>query len=142
MRSIRGLTKRDRKALAHYIRWVADHLELRDWEFDLEREPSEDDCWATVTPTYGKKHAAITVAANFRELAPYKQREIVVHELVHCHLAQVQSQVEDDLEEQLSKSTDAIFFAAFRRNVEYAVDGLSKALAEHFPLIAWPDAGS
>lgn len=132
------MTKRDRAELGRYIRWVADAIGLRDWELDLMLEPAEEGHVAEVDPTFGRRHAELRFCAKFRERDPEAQRNAVVHELVHCHLAPLQSQVEDDLDQLLGKPADLVFSLAFRRNLEYSVDALAEAIAEHMPLIAWP----
>jgi hypothetical protein len=132
------MTAAERKALCAYIRWVGDAMELRDWTFELLRDPAEDGCFAVVRPIFGQKLALISVCQNFRQLDRKKQREIVAHELIHCHLAALQSQLEDDLEEHLGKASYALFFESAKRNLEYAVNGLEMAIAKHLPLIKWP----
>lgn len=132
------MKKRDRKTLARYIRQAADALELRDWTFDLMRKPSEEDAYAMVWPTYGQRNARIAFCANFRDLEPELQRGTVVHELIHCHLAALQSQMENDLDGHLSSVAESLFFRSVRRNLEYAVDGLERAIAPCLPLIDWP----
>ena len=133
------MNARERKVLGEYIRSVADAMELRDWTLELSHGPPDlEDSFAEVTPTDGRKIAVIAFCEEFRRLEPTKQRMIVVHELVHCHTAMVQHQVERDLEKHLGLPVDRIFFHSFRRNLEYAVDGLTHALAKHLPLIEWP----
>lgn len=134
------MRKRDRKALCGYIRWVADTMDLRDWVFDVSYEPPSDpEAYATCRPILGRRRAVLKFCADFREMEPDVQRNTIVHELVHCHMAGLQSQAELDLESLLGKPTDAVFFSAFRRNVEYAVDGLAGAIAKHMPYIDWPE---
>lgn len=126
------MTKRDRKLLAKYIRQAADHMALRDWTFELKAEPAEPGCYAMVWPVYGQRHANIAFCENFRTLDPEVQRGTIIHELIHCHLAVLQSQMEDDLEGELSRQADAVFFKSVRRSLEFAVDGLERALSQHF----------
>jgi hypothetical protein len=131
------VTKRDRKLLAKYIRQAADHMALGDWTFELKPEPSDPGTCAMCWPVYGQRHASLAFAANFRSMDPDIQRGTVVHELIHCHLAPLQSQVEDDIEDYLGRSA-TLYLQAVRRNIEYAVDGLERAIAQHLPYIAWP----
>src|SRR4051794_37550360 len=111
------MTKRDRKALGRYIRWVADHLELWDWTFRISDETTgEEHVLAEVRPAEGRKLADIIFCADFRDRAREEQRHTVAHELVHCHFAAVQHQVEEDLDELLGKPADAVLCSSFRRN--------------------------
>ena len=132
------MTRRDQKALREYVRWVADRVGLRDWHFTLFYEHDEEDAIAICTPTYGRRRAKIQFAADFRTLDVDEQRNSVIHELLHCHLAAVQDQVRLDLPKELAQSAYNLFFAAFRQNLEYAVDAISASLAKDIPHIAWP----
>lgn len=132
------MTRRDRKALGRYIRFVADAMELRDWTFVLSHDPAPDDCHAHITNTYGRKLAVIQVASDFRSAPPEQQRQTICHELVHCHLESSTNMVLNDLSEHLGKQADWLFWESFKRQIEYGVDALASALAKHMPLIVWP----
>jgi hypothetical protein len=130
--------KRDRKALALYIRSTADQMGLRDWDFNLLREPCDDDCNAQCRVIYGRKLADIRVSEHFREFDPARIRRTVVHELVHFHLAAATNSVEHDLDGHLSGQANGLFYSGWLRNLEYGVDGIATAWATTFPLIKWP----
>jgi hypothetical protein len=136
------MTKRDRKALGEYIRWVADQMELRDWTFELDLEPCESHLAGCVVCTNGARHATITVAANFRGYPPDEQRETIVHELVHVHWETCWKMVQTDLGDALGKPVYYVFCDSYRRGMEYGIDSLSKALAKHLPHIRWPEPGA
>lgn len=40
--------------------------------------------------------------------------------------------------DQMQQQTYEVLMAGFRRNIEFAVDGLASALAPSLPLIDWP----
>lgn len=132
------MTKAQRTVLTDYVRTIADLIGLRDWTFELQPEfPADDARAAWCRPIYGRRLAHIAFRANTPEDTAAEVRNTVVHELLHCHLAPVQCQIERDLEPWLGKGTDQIFFDSFKRNLEYAVDALSTAVGKHYPLIAW-----
>lgn len=133
------MTKQDRKALAEYVRSVANEMELRDWTIEVLAEPCADGNVAYVTCTFGRKQAQVSFAHDFRDRAPEEQRDTVVHELVHLHLESATSMVRNDLEPWLGKQADAMFFDGYRRQIEYGVDALAAAVAKHLPVIAWPE---
>lgn len=137
------MTRRDRKALGRYLRALADSLELRDWTIVVEHEPVTDESddekiLADVRTTSGRKIAHVRVCPDFRDRDRQDIRHILVHELVHVHLAQLQAQSENDLADLVGKPADTVFFRSFCRNLEYAVDAIASALAKHQPLIEWP----
>lgn len=127
------MTKRDRKAFREYVRWVADDMGLRDWTFEIEYRCDNEDAHATVYPVDGRKLATIKFEEGFRRLKPETQRMVVVHELVHCHLAALQHQLETDFEALLGKPADALMNRSADRNLEYAVDGLAHAINRQAP---------
>lgn len=132
------MSKRDRKALVHYIRHVADQMQLRDWTVTLEREPCDEERIGQARCVDGQRHVFISVAANFTDYDAEEQRETIVHELVHAHHEWCWRMVQSDLAEPLGKVAYYVFCDAYRRAMELAVDGLSKAIAPHMPLIDWP----
>lgn len=132
------MKKRERKALARYVRWVANEIGLRDWTFHMDWDrPAEDGDAASVWWPEGQKHAKIRWNPRFREYGPDLQRRYVVHELVHCHFAAMQDTVEEDLQPHLARPTYDIYSQSFRRALEYGVDAVAEALAENMPLIDW-----
>jgi hypothetical protein len=137
--------KRDRKALGRYCRELADRLELRDWTINIEHAElgnagtDGERTLADVDTTTGRKLVQVRVCSDFRAFDREKQRHVLVHELVHVHLAALQEQCEYDVADLIGKPADAVFCRSFRRNLEYAVDALASALAKHQPLIDWPE---
>lgn len=113
-------------------------MALRDWTIDLQRQPCDDDCNAQASLVYGRKIVRIRVSRDFRGFDLERVRQTVVHELVHCHFAAADMQVEHDLPDHLGKQAAELFFDSFRRNMEYGVDAMAAALAPHMPLIDWP----
>jgi hypothetical protein len=134
------MTDNEHSILSKYIRDVADKLGLKDWEFELKREPPEDkDAGAEVSPAEGRKFAHILVASDFREYKPKTQANYILHELIHLHLQSACDVIRLDLWENrvLPQTTYDVLCGGFRRQIEYAVDGLATALAPMFPVIEW-----
>lgn len=131
------MTDEERQIVQAYITTLARQVGLRDWITKLAEEPCEPGNDAQIICTYGQRHLKIRVAAEFRKETPEDQRDTIVHELVHAHLDPCLSMIDEDLEDQLGGAAHALFAAAFRRNLEFGVDGLTKALAKHLPLIDW-----
>lgn len=72
--------------LARYFRFLADHMRLRDWTFDVEFDPTLNCSLATVSCIQNRRHAVLAVGPLFFDSSPEDQRHGAVHELVHCHL--------------------------------------------------------
>lgn len=128
------MKKRERARWGRYVRRLADSLGLQDWTFTLTWDCSDDDAAAVVTCIDGRKHATIAFAADFGQTDPLQQRAVVVHELIHCHLASAQNIIRDDLTKHLSQATYDALYDGFLRQLEYAVDGLATPVARGLPL--------
>lgn len=124
-----------RKQTEKYVRTVADRMGLRDWVFTIEAEEAEDGAVAQVDQTHGQKHANIWFADVFFTKEAAMQRHIVVHELVHCHLAPAQHMIFGSyLRDELGNGRYDVFEGTWRMNLEYGVDGLAAVIAEGMPL--------
>lgn len=121
------------EALGGYIRTVADSLGLRDWQFSVKREPCDDDSQAEILCTYGRKHAEVRVGADWMDCEPTRQRLVVVHELLHCHLDPIGKLAHNDLPQVLGQPASALLAEVVQRDIEFAVDGIAEAVAGFFP---------
>lgn len=133
------MTEPEWATLAEYVRWVANEMELRDWTINVLYRPCENDAYATIYPTFGRKVADIHFHEDFRGYSADVQRHTVVHELVHLHVEAAGNMVRRDLETLLGQGADLIFWNGFKRQLEYGVDGIAMAIAKHMPHIAWPE---
>lgn len=139
------MNKRDRKALAHYVRCIADEMGLRDWSFDIEIGDADVDlpweyisAFASIECVDGRKFATITFADDARDQPREYLRDSVCHELIHAHLNPACEIVRVDAKDGFSQATYEMLMASFRRNIEFAVDGLAEVIAKQMPLIEWP----
>jgi hypothetical protein len=141
------MNKAEWHALGEYLRAIADMMGLRDWHLDLSHEPSAEEpnedgdiTWGKVSPVEGRKKATIRLGAGFRGLPPYEQREIVVHELAHCHLRRLADVTRVDLPacKAISQVEYDCFWRQAKREVEHAVDAISSNWARRLPLPKWP----
>jgi hypothetical protein len=108
-----------------YLRDVADRLHLRDWRFVIAEDlPNDRDSIATAWCCYGRKYATLRLNDSFLADNRDEQRNTIVHELVHAHLAPyvraVETMTNDD--------------KVLRLLMEYSVDGLANAIAPLVPL--------
>lgn len=127
-----------RKAVSEYVYSLARILRLADWEYEIPSEPCEDGSCATIDCVFGQKRAVLHLAADFFTHDGPWQRQTLVHELVHCHLAQSRWLIYKAADEILSKAAAAALFLGFDQNLEYATDGLADAIAPLVPLPVWP----
>lgn len=126
------------KALATYLRIVADHMELRDWTVALDpHPPAREDCDGFVTITYGQRLAAFRFPLDFDTFPAERVRHVVVHELVHVVLDRVDDVVSNGPPDALGPAAAAILNAQWRVAVEHTTDHLTRVIEHDAPLIDW-----
>lgn len=116
-----------------YVEHMASLLGLRDWRITLEREPSEDDCAASIACIYGRKAANIRLMSEWETYGNDRKRQTVIHELLHCHTRDMQDTAESTIG-LLGSPAYSIFSSRHEQSLELCVDGIAEAIAPFFPL--------
>jgi hypothetical protein len=127
--------------LADYVVKIGGLLWLSDWTITVSDEPpTEPDTQAVILPTEGRKHAILRVQRDFRyALSLKEQRQSITHELLHLHHVPASDVIRLDLLTALTQGTYDVVFAAFKRMMEYAADGIADAVNGYFPLPEWSE---
>lgn len=127
-----------------YLDELRPTLGLSDWTVvvDAEPLPVTDGEAANIEILYAQQHATIRLAADFAEQTPAWQRHTLVHELVHCHLAQLTELVADIGQAGLTRSAAAVADAAVAHSVEQVTDRLAIALVDRFDVPDLPRTGT
>lgn len=140
-----GLTNPEFKELGSYMRWIANEMGLRDWYLRLMHVPPEETdgkrdrrAAARIEITWGKKHADIYVCEDFKEFEPDRQRQFMVHELVHCHFDHLDALTDNQLRDHLGEIYWQAWHPAYWLMFENSIDAIAQAWAEKLPLIDWP----
>jgi hypothetical protein len=127
------MTDPRRQAYLPYVRQLADMMGLKDWVIEIDDDPPFNaGAIATARICEGRKNLILDLSSSFLEKEddrPY-QRHTIVHELVHCHLGQ--------MNEVLRQMLDADQFAIHRINMEFTTDGIAEAWAARLPLVTSP----
>jgi hypothetical protein len=113
-------------AFLPYLRDLANQMALKDWRPAVDNDAPPSDAGATVLPVQGRKFAVISLSEHFLNETPREQRHTCVHELLHCHFAQVDLMLSLFLDEEQRAIVDL--------HLEYVVDGLADAIAPLLPL--------
>jgi hypothetical protein len=109
-----------------YVRSLADLMGLRDWKVTIGDGGARDDSAASVWLQGGVKNARIHLSEEFLGYDADRQRQTLVHELVHAHFAASDGMLMDWLDDARYKGYVRIF--------EYAVDGIAEEWAKFLPL--------
>lgn len=125
--------KKQMKGVGDYIRYLADHMRLKDWSFDVEFNPQLEQSLATVECIQNRRHAVLAVGPLFLESSPEDQRLAAVHELVHCHLQPTRTFFKT-LSKRLGKIHETLE-ENHDNHLESATDGLAAALAAALPTL-------
>lgn len=132
------MNKRQQKALQRYVDSLLPMLGLADWQVNVRSDrPCQDNHVATIWPVFGTRAANLRVGKDFFTSDPCYQREIVIHELLHCVFAVTQHQVEIVLPDHMETGAK-LFHDLWSQAHEYAIDGLAVAVAPRFPLPRFP----
>jgi len=140
------MKKRDRKELGRYVRHCADEMGLRDWTIELAIDtPSVDiDEYdasvidATMECVNGQKLGVLCCPASIRARDREQIRHTVVHELTHCHFAEL-FETGSHFLRQLGPTATAAADWSYRLSMERAVDAIAREWSRHLPLVDWPD---
>jgi hypothetical protein len=116
-----------------YLRDLADRLGLRDWRLDLDRDPTAGGLLAHVEVTDGARWALVTLGPTWGVLPPDRQRQALVHELIHPHFQEIAEAVAHG-REVLGGTAIEVVERAVRHQIEHAVDALAEAVAPLLPL--------
>lgn len=127
------LKRRFNDEWAAYVREMANQLGLRDWTVHLMRVPSDDARAGEIKCTYGRKHACLWVNAGFGEMDPKEQRQVIIHELLHCHFAPA-IQMLVDASGNVGKTWVAHLDGTMRMALEYGIDAIADEIAPNYPL--------
>lgn len=127
------------RAVADYVRTLADLLHLKDWRIVVDNEPppTEPPALAAVKVTPGRKYAIVRFASDWYESAPEELRHTVTHELIHCHIAGMDQAVEGAAD-VFGLPAYNLFANGFNMALEHATDGLADAVAGFLPLPTIP----
>lgn len=131
----REWTAARREAVESYLAYLQRVLRLQDWTITVDwAKPTGKDALATMTQMSDSKHATIRLSPEFTTAAPELQGQILVHEMVHCHLFQMESLASTAVSTLAGKRAAAVFDLAYTASNEVATD----ALADAFHQLAVP----
>jgi hypothetical protein len=126
-----------------YIADVQGRMLLRNWNVVLEREAvkqprvhhadADEAVAASVDCLPGRREATVKLHERFDDYSRAEQRHIVVHELLHLHLAGMKTH----LVKQFGDWEGGVRLTLYNAHIsheEYAVDDLARIIAPSMPL--------
>ncbi len=128
----------DREYIGPYLRYLADQMGLRDWYLYHGRTtPQEEDHSDEVAGLCAfegqRKVATIHLREDWKTWEEDHFRHICVHELLHCHFAEIRSPL-DTLESLIGGLLYATTFDAMTSHMEYGIDAIAYDWGRLLPL--------
>ena len=119
------------ESVAMYLYRLSNEMGLKEWKFNIEKEPCADTEYATVVTIYGQRTANINLCEDWNKMTGDEQRYVLTHELVHCHLGQLGHFFSDIMHERRGEATAA---RAWLLHEEMVTDAIASAWAPALPL--------
>lgn len=130
----RAWTPARREAVESYLIYLQRVLRLQDWTITVDwSKPTRKDALATMTQMSDSKHATMRLSPEFTTEAPQLHGQILVHEMLHCHLFQMENLAATTVAALAGKQATAVFNVAYTAENELVTDALADAIS---PMVA------
>jgi hypothetical protein len=113
-----------------WVQVVANTLGLTEWKITVVAGETSDDVIANVVVPFGRHEARITLGPKFYESDATEKRETILHELLHCHFADLDELEHETLPQLLGKPAYTAYDNATNLALEHGIDALACAIAE------------
>ena len=123
------------EALEEYVQALQVTLNVANWKVTITQEASDVEAWADINPSEVAYTAELRVSHDFWNQSAERQREVLIHEMLHIVTARLDQTVEA-LEEPLGKVAWAIYDRQYEMATERVVDHLAVVFCT---MIAPPD---
>ena len=136
-----GWTSTRKRAVASQLHLLQPMLRLSDWTikvvWDKASNESEDE-YATNTPMGDSRHCEVRFSKRFLELDNKEMNQVIIHELMHCHLFQLEDYTVDSVDEIAPKKISALFNVGHTKHLETSIDAIADAFTEVLPAFDFP----
>jgi hypothetical protein len=136
-----GWTQARKKAVTEHLISLQPKLRLQEWTIKVRWDKYSDefdDAYATNTPLGDSRHCEIRFSKKFLELDSKDMTQVILHELMHCHLFALEDYTTDIVEEIAPKRISAVFNIGHTKLTETAIDALADAFAGLLPELVFP----
>jgi hypothetical protein len=120
-----------------FLRWVGEiacAIGLSEWEIEVKVEELPEDVLARCHVPRARQAARIVIGTEFLAGSAEEQRATMVHELMHCHFAQVVEVTEESLPAILGRPAWTIFETGHDLALERCLEAVAVAFAAKLPL--------
>lgn len=128
-----ALTLDQAEAIRQWLQQVAPMIGLHGWRFYVSTREAQADASASSSVRVDSDEAWIAVEAGHFGVAERVRRQVLTHELMHCHVQPFVQPIVDLLEERLAAPTWELARALLRSPEERMIDRLAWAISEYLP---------
>ena len=128
-----GWSEARRRYTVNYLAKLQSLIRLNDWEITVDFTPVNDDMdfesFAEITPALSARRATLRFGRKFFSIPSNEQRQTLLHELIHLHLAAIHEMASDTVTALSDEKGFAAFNGAYDVAMEITTDGLADAFA-------------
>lgn len=128
-----GWTEARRRYTVNYLAKLQSLIRLNDWEIIVDFTPVNDDSdfetFAEITPALSARRATLRFGRRFFTIPSDEQRQTLLHEMIHLHLAAIHEMTSDTVTALTDERGFLAFDAAYDVAMEITTDGLADAFA-------------
>lgn len=114
--------------LEEYVAMLQGHLNLHQWQITVVRDASDVEAWADIAPHSQAQTADLRISHDFWSQSAERQREVLIHELIHLVTCRADQLVEN-LELALGKIAWSAFELQYEDAAERSVDHMARVLS-------------
>jgi hypothetical protein len=136
-----GWTPARKKAVTEHLSALQPKLRLQEWTIKVRWDKYSDefdDAYATNTPLGDSRHCEVRFSKKFLELDSEEMTQVIIHELMHCHLFALEDYTTDVVEEIAPKRIAAVFNIGHNKLTETTIDAIADAFTGLLPVIVFP----
>ena len=139
---------RRKKALELWVKEVSPLMGLADWTIHYDWSGNEHThpghegwpaAFATMTPYPSSKHVVLSVSRELLDLPPKEAHQVLVHELVHCHLFSLHEFSSGSFAMAAGRNSLALklYESSLTQHIEEITDALADSFAPLLPMASF-----
>lgn len=135
-----ALSNEERDAVQAWVDRAKPMLGLPHWSIKVTRHKSDKGALATSFVRDHADESFIALPDSLVDVDPSELRQTLTHELLHCHLQPLTRLVEDLIEHELGKRTEAVIETSISHVEERTIERMAAAIACFLPFVEVPNA--
>ena len=127
------MNSKDKKRISKFVASLQKSLKLQDWVVTINfKEVSCSGTYATMGHSSDSKHVELKVSKKFLKLPRSAQRQVLIHEMMHCHLFLLDDVMYSILDEILPSKQSVVTLKVLTTEIERATDALADVVSKMY----------